>query len=63
MTEMETRTPSKTKPIPVRLDKDTRTRVDAAAKKMASNRAAIIRLAIVLLLPDIEAGKITFKNN
>ena len=51
----------KTKPIPVRLNRDTRVQLDSAARRLASNRACVIRLAIYQLLPDVEAGRITLK--
>lgn len=50
-----------TKPVPVRFNKVTRNRLDNAAKKLSSNRAAIVRLAVHQLLPEIEAGTITLK--
>ena len=52
---------SPTKPVPVRLNKTQCDRIDSAAKKLSSNRAGVIRLAIHQLLPDIEAGTITLK--
>lgn len=50
-----------TKPVPIRMDKDQRDRLDSAAKKLSSNRAAVVRLAIQQLLPEIEAGTLTLK--
>lgn len=50
-----------TKPVPVRFDETTRARLGRAAKKLSSNRAAVVRLAVYQLLPEIEAGSITLK--
>lgn len=50
----------KTTPVPVRLDEVTRSRLRRAAKTMGSNDSAVIRLAILIQLPDIERGRITF---
>jgi hypothetical protein len=47
----------RTRPIPIRLTAFTTNRLDAAARRLSSNRAAVIRLAIHQLLPDIEAGR------
>jgi len=55
-------TKPKTKPVPIRLDQADRDRLDIAATKLSSNRAAVIRLAIHQLLPDIEAGRIILKS-
>lgn len=52
---------SPTKPVPVRLDKNSRDRLDAAVKKLSSNRASVMRLAIDRFLPEIEAGTLKFK--
>jgi predicted transcriptional regulator len=51
----------RTKPVPIRLDHATTGRLDLAAKRLSSNRAAVIRLAIHQMLPDIEAGQLTLK--
>jgi len=51
----------RTKPVPIRLDKETRRRLDDAARKLSSKRAAVVRLAIHQLLPDIEAGTLILK--
>ena len=58
---MKLPTKSETKPVPIRLDQQSRDRLDRAAKKLSSNRAAVVRLAIFQLLPDIEAGTLTLK--
>jgi predicted DNA-binding protein len=50
-----------TKPVPVRLNAESRDRLDSAAKKLSSNRASVIRLAIQQLLPAIEAGTLNLK--
>ena len=46
----------KTRTIPIRMDDYTKGRIDRAALRMASNRTAVIRLAILQILPEIEAG-------
>lgn len=51
----------KTTPIPVRFTQRATDRIDRAAGRLSSNRAAVIRLAIEQLLPDIEAGRIILK--
>lgn len=51
---------NKTTPVPVRLDAALRGRVRRAAKTMGSCDSAVIRLAILIQLPDIERGRITF---
>jgi predicted DNA-binding protein len=51
----------KTKPIPVRLPQPTCDRLDAAAGKLCSTRAGIMRLAITQILPDLEAGRLVIK--
>jgi len=43
------------------MDKVTTDRLDRAATRLASNRTAVIRLAILQILPDIEAGQIRLK--
>lgn len=48
-----------TKPIPIRLDDKTTQRVDRAAKRLGSNRCAVIRLGLLTQLDAIEAGVIT----
>lgn len=48
----------KTKPIPIRLDDNTKARLDRAAKRLGSNRSAIIRFAILNQLPPIERGRV-----
>lgn len=52
---------TKTKPVPIRIDARTDERLRRAAKKMGSNRASVIRFAIINQLPDIEAGHITLR--
>lgn len=47
-----------TKPIPVRINKTTRTRIRSAARKMNLPDSAVIRLGVMLILPQIEAGLI-----
>lgn len=51
----------KTKPVPVRLDTNTRARLRNAAKKMGSNSSAVIRFSILQQLPEIERGTIILK--
>jgi hypothetical protein len=51
----------KARPIPVRFNLLTASRLTAAAKKIASNRAVIIRLAVLQVLPEIEAGHLRLK--
>ncbi len=58
---MTARKKSPTKPVPIRLDQDSRDRLDSAAIKLSSNRAGVIRLAILQLLPEIEAGTLRLK--
>jgi metal-responsive CopG/Arc/MetJ family transcriptional regulator len=36
-------------------------RIDAAARCIGSNRSAVVRLAIIKFLPEIESGKITLR--
>jgi hypothetical protein len=52
-------TKPKTKPIPLRLDARMVGRISRAAKRMASNRAATMRFAIIQGLYQIESGTIT----
>jgi predicted DNA-binding protein len=47
---------SSTKPIPVRLDALTKSRLHRAAKRLGSTRSGVIRFSILNLLPQIEAG-------
>lgn len=44
----------KTKPIPVRLEKEVGPRLKAAALSMGSTVSGVIRLAILTKLPEIE---------
>ncbi len=48
----------RTRPVPVRLDRDTRLRLQRAARRLGSNASSVIRLAIVNQLPSIERGVI-----
>jgi len=50
-----------TKPVPIRLNKSQCDRLDSAARKLSSNRAAVVRLAIHQLLPEIESGTLTLR--
>lgn len=45
-----------TKPIPIRMDADTRGRVMKAAKRLGSTNAAVIRLGVLIVLPQLESG-------
>jgi len=51
-----------TKPVPIRLNQHSRDRLDRAVKKLSSNRAAVVRLAIDQFLPQVEAGTINLHN-
>ena len=55
--EMSLRPP--TKPVPIRLDEELRSRVESAAKKLGLNSTAVIRFAIHNQLPLIESGFLT----
>ena len=48
----------KTKPIPVRVDADTRARTDRAAKQLGITRAGIIKIALRSKLVEIESGRL-----
>jgi len=51
------------RPIPIRLDLALISRLDRAAQKLGVNsRAAVMRLAIVQQLPQIEQGVITLSS-
>lgn len=50
------------KPIPVRFTGSTPGRISRAAKRTGLTQAAIIRLGVLTILPQIEAGKITLPN-
>lgn len=58
---MSTNTVSRrpTRPVPIRLDDATRTRLRAAAIRLGSNSSCVIRLALLSKLPELEAGQIT----
>lgn len=51
----------KTRPVPIRLSKEMRTRLDSAAARFCTTRSGILRLAIDQLLPDLELGRIVIK--
>lgn len=44
--------------IPIRLDKELKTRVFAAAKRLGTPRSTVIRMAILATVHQIEAGYI-----
>lgn len=48
----------KTKPVPIRLDDKTKTRIQRAAARMGSTSSAVIRFAITQQLQGIESGTI-----
>lgn len=52
-------TKQKTKPVPVRLDAKTQSRIQKAAVRMGSTSSAVIRFAITQQLTGIESGTIT----
>jgi predicted DNA-binding protein len=52
---------AKTKPVPIRIDALTIARLDKAAKHLASSRAALIRMAILQILAEIESGQMKRK--
>lgn len=52
----------KTKPIPVRLNEETRARLATAADKTNLNRSDILRLSLISGLDQIDKGKIPFPN-
>lgn len=52
-----------TRPVPIRLAPEIRGRLDTAAKRLASNRSAVIRLAIFQMLPEIESGHLVLRVN
>jgi hypothetical protein len=47
-----------TRPIPIRFDACTRTRLRSAAKRLGSNPSAVVRFAVLQQLPMIESGMI-----
>lgn len=47
-----------TKPIPVRFKADTHARVHRAAKRTGLPASSIIRLGVLQVLPQIEAGNL-----
>jgi antitoxin component of RelBE/YafQ-DinJ toxin-antitoxin module len=47
---------STTKPLPTRFDRPTRDRIKRAAKKMGLPHSQVIRLGVLLILPQIESG-------
>ena len=57
------KTPPPTKPVPIRFTAETQSRIERASKKMAINRASIVRMAVHALLPQIEAGQIQLCKN
>lgn len=52
----------KSKPIPVRFTGPTTGRIHRAAKRSGLTQAAIIRLGVLTILPQIEAGTIKLPN-
>jgi hypothetical protein len=55
------RVKKKTRTIPIRMDDLTADRLDSAAGRLSSTRAAVVRLAIFQLLPQVEAGRLILK--
>lgn len=53
---------TRTKPIPIRMDAVLRSRLDRAAKRLSSNRASVIRLAIRQILPEVESGHLILRD-
>lgn len=51
----------KTKSVPIRMDSATLNRLDTAAKHLANTRAGVIRMAILQVLDEIEAGQSKLK--
>jgi hypothetical protein len=62
MNESKT-SPGNRGPIPVRFKDAPRARIKAAAKKSGLSEAAIVRLGVSMVLPQIEAGAITLPLN
>ncbi len=59
MSTMNILPPPKTRPIPVRFRAEEIRRLNSANKRMGlDNRSAIVRLAVHIVLPQIEAGQI-----
>lgn len=56
---MQATSSGKTRPIPIRLDKELRERLKRAAKMMGSNSSAIMRFSIMQQLTHIESGTIS----
>ena len=46
-------------PIPVRFSEETVARMDIVAPRIGGNRNTVIRLAVLRLLPELEAGRLT----
>jgi len=51
----------KTYPIPLRLDRDLRRRIDIASRRLHAPRSTIMRMALLNILGDIESGVIRFQ--
>jgi antitoxin component of RelBE/YafQ-DinJ toxin-antitoxin module len=49
---------STSKPLPTRFDKPTRDRIKSAARKMGIPHSQVIRLGVLIVLPQIESGTI-----
>lgn len=47
-----------TKPIPVRMKKHLADRVESGAKRLGVTRCDVIRLGLLIVLPQIESGTI-----
>jgi hypothetical protein len=45
-------------PIPIRFDRSTLNRVDLAAKKLGTAKSSLIRMAVCILLDQINSGHI-----
>lgn len=58
---MDTEPPSN--PIPIRFSGPTTRRIKAASKKSNLTQAAIIRLGVLTILPQIEAGTLRLPNS
>lgn len=50
---------ARTKPVPVRMDGALRKRIRKAARSIGLTDSAVMRLGVLIVLPQIEAGQIT----
>ena len=54
---------NKTAPIPIRMDKQLRQRVALAASKLGTARSSIIRMGILIILKQVDAGFINLNSD